>query len=125
MLDTLPLTFIPPEDEALRAPVRKFLADALQNLALEDRARSWMGFDAAFSRALAERGWVGLTLPTEYGGGGRSYFARFVLAEELLASSAPVSAHWVAERQSAPQILKYGTETQRRFFIPRICRAEI
>lgn len=125
MLEPLRLTGIPSEDEALRASVRAFLNETLRDMPLETRARSWMGFDADFSRALAARGWVGLTLPQEYGGGGRSYFARFVLAEELLTSSAPVSAHWIAERQSAPQILKYGTEAQKRFFVPRICRAEI
>jgi alkylation response protein AidB-like acyl-CoA dehydrogenase len=125
MIEPLALTFIPPEDEALRAPVRTFLDETLRGIPLETRARSWMGFDADFSRALAKRGWVGLTLPKEYGGGGRSYFARFVLAEELLANCAPVSAHWIAERQSAPQVLRYGTETQKKFFVPRICRAEI
>ena len=83
-----------------------------------------MGFDAEFSRKLAARGWIGLTLPMEYGGGGRSHFARFVLVEELLARGAPVSAHWIADRQSGPLILKYGTEAQRQFYLPRICRAE-
>ena len=43
-----------------------------------------MGFDAEFSRALAARGWVGMTLPQAYGGGGKDAFDRFVLAEELL-----------------------------------------
>jgi len=125
MIEPLPFTFIPPEDEALRAPVRAFLDEKLRGIPLETRARSWMGFDVEFSRALARRGWVGLTLPPEYGGGGRSYFARFVLAEELLANCAPVSAHWIAERQSAPQILRYGTDAQKQFYVPRICRAEV
>lgn len=124
MLDTLTLTQIPPEDEALRAPVRSFLADALRDRPPEALARSWMAFDAEFSRALARQGWVGLTFPVEYGGGGRSAFARFVLAEELLAVGAPLSAHWIADRQSGPLILKYGTEAQKRFHVPRICRAE-
>jgi len=35
-----------------------------------------------------------------------------------------VAAHWIAERQSGPLILRFGTETQKSFFIPRICRAE-
>jgi alkylation response protein AidB-like acyl-CoA dehydrogenase len=83
-----------------------------------------MGFDADFSRDLAARGWVGLTLPVEFGGGGRSPFARFVLIEELLAAGAPVAAHWIAERQSAPLLLRYGTEAQRRDIVPRICRGE-
>ena len=124
MLAPLSLQRIPPEDEALRAPVRAFLAEALAGMPPERRARSWMGFDAPFSRQLAERGWIGLTLPERYGGGGRSAFARFVLVEELLAAGAPVSAHWIADRQSAPLILRFGSEAQRAFYLPRICRAE-
>ncbi len=125
MLSALPLTPLPADDEALRAPVRAFLREALHGMPPEQRARSWMGFDADFSRQLAARGWIGLTLPTLYGGAGRSAFARFVLVEELLAAGAPVSAHWIADRQSAPLILRYGTETQRAFYLPRICRAEV
>ena len=124
MLDTLTPTRIPPEDEALRAPVRAFLDEALRDRPPEVLARSWMAFDADFSRKLAARGWVGITFPPEYGGGGRSAFARFVLAEELLAVGAPLSAHWIADRQSGPLILKYGTEAQKRLYVPRICKAE-
>jgi len=124
MLQTLELAVIPPEDEALRAPVRAFLAEQLRSLPLGERARSWMGYDPDFTRALAQRGWIGLTLPPEYGGGGRSGFARFVLTEELLAAGAPLSAHLIAERQSAPIILRYGTEAQKRQLVPAICRGE-
>lgn len=124
MIDTLELTAIPPEDEALRAEVRDFLAQTLDGLEPDARARSWMGYDAEFSRRLAERGWLGLTLPREHGGSARGHFARFVLSEELLAAGAPVSAHWIADRQSAPLILKYGTPAQQAFYLPRICRAE-
>jgi alkylation response protein AidB-like acyl-CoA dehydrogenase len=83
-----------------------------------------MGFDAAFSKKLAARGWVGATLPAQYGGANLDAFSRFVLVEELLATGAPVSAHWIADRQSGPLILKFGTEAQRRFYLPRICAAE-
>ncbi|MFM7785907.1 MAG: acyl-CoA dehydrogenase family protein, partial [Gammaproteobacteria bacterium] len=124
MIAPLPLTGVPPEDEALRAPLRAFLHEALAAVPAERRARSWSAFDAEFSRALAERGWVGAALPTAHGGGGRSPFARFVIVEELLVAGAPVGAHWVAERQSGPLILKYGTEAQKAFYLPRICRAE-
>lgn len=120
----LRLVEIPREDEALRGPVRAFVREALAGRPAEERARSWMAFDAEFSRALAARGWVGLTLPREYGGGGRSHLARFVVSEELLAAGAPVGAHWFAERQSGPLLLRYGSEAQRRAYLPRICRAE-
>ena len=92
-------------------------------LALQ-RARSWSGFDAVFSRELGRQGWLGLTLPAQYGGAGRSAFARYVLVEELLNFGAPVAAHWIADRQSAPLILKYGNEAQRQQHLPRICRGE-
>jgi alkylation response protein AidB-like acyl-CoA dehydrogenase len=125
MLDALPLSALPSSAEALRPAVRAFLDEALAGRPTDRLARSWMGFDAEFSRALAARGWVGLTLPREYGGGGQDAFHRFVLAEELLARGAPVSAHWIADRQSGPLILKYGTEAQRRFFLPKICAGEL
>jgi alkylation response protein AidB-like acyl-CoA dehydrogenase len=104
--------------------VREFVKTHTAKVPLEQRARSWMGFDADFSRALAIRGWVGVTLPKEYGGAGLDAFSRFVLIEELLGNSMPVSAHWIADRQSGPLILKYGTDAQKNFYLPRICRAE-
>jgi alkylation response protein AidB-like acyl-CoA dehydrogenase len=125
MIETLSLQPLPPAAEALRAPVRAFLDEALAGMPPELRARSWLGFDAQFSRALGRKGWIGMALPPEYGGGGRDYFARFVLVEELLARGAPVSAHWIAERQSAPLILRYGTEAQKRFYVPPVCRGEL
>ncbi|KFJ13623.1 hypothetical protein DR66_5005 [Delftia acidovorans] len=124
MLDSLALTRIPAEDEALRAEVRAFLAQAISGLPPHVRARSWGGYSAELSRQLGEKGWIGVTLPREYGGGGRSAFTRYVLVEEYLACGAPVGSHWIADRQSGPLILKYGTEAQKRFYLPRICRGE-
>ncbi|MEM5388784.1 acyl-CoA dehydrogenase family protein [Paraburkholderia phymatum] len=124
MISPLPLAAIPPNCEARREQVTAFVREAMRTVPPEIRARSWMGFDPAFSHQLAERGWVGMTLPKAYGGGGESHFARFVVVEELLAAGAPVSAHWIADRQSGPLIAKYGTETQKRFYLPKICNAQ-
>lgn len=123
-IDILEFTEIPEQDEALRRPLRTFLQEYLQGIPADQRARSWLGFDDNFSRALAARGCVGLTLPKEYGGAERGPFARFVVSEELLAAGAPVSAHWIADRQSGPLILKYGNQVQKQFYLPRISRAE-
>jgi hypothetical protein len=125
MLTVLDRAETPPEDEALRPQVRRFLAEQLRGVSADRRARTWMGFDPEFSRALAAQGWVGLNLPKAFGGAGRGPFARFVLIEELLAAGAPVAYHWIAERQSAPMILRYGTPEQQRDLVPRICRAEL
>jgi alkylation response protein AidB-like acyl-CoA dehydrogenase len=123
-LDSLALTALPPQDEALRAPVRQFLAEAMKDVPAHVRAKSWSGYDAGFSRELGRRGWLGITLPVAYGGGGRSPYARYVMVEEFLNFGAPVGSHWIADRQSAPLILKYGTEAQRQFYLPPICRGE-
>ena len=123
-LDSLSLTRIPAEDEALRTPVREFLMRAMRDVPARIRAKSWAGYDTTFSRELGRQGWVGITLPTEYGGGGRSPFARYVLVEEFLNFGAPVGSHWIADRQSGPLIVKYGTEAQKKFYLPPICRGE-
>ncbi|MFN4136830.1 MAG: acyl-CoA dehydrogenase family protein [Novosphingobium sp.] len=124
MFDTLTLAHLPPEDEALRPQVRAFLESELAGMPTDRRARSWQGFSAGFSRALGKAGLVGLTLPESYGGRGMGPFARFVVVEELLSAGAPVAAHWIADRQSAPLLLNFGTEAQRQKHIPAICRGE-
>ncbi|MGD2139440.1 MAG: acyl-CoA dehydrogenase family protein [Burkholderiales bacterium] len=124
MLQPLSLTSIPHEAESLRLDVRDFVKTYTSKVPLDQRARSWMGFDADFSRELAKRGWVGVTLPQQYGGAGLDAYSRFVLIEELLGNSTPVAAHWIADRQSGPLILRYGTDRQKDFYLPRICRAE-
>ncbi|MBU6497802.1 MAG: acyl-CoA dehydrogenase family protein [Rhodospirillales bacterium] len=118
------LAFAPPppapQAEALRAEVRAFLAEALADRPPARRAESWTGFDADFSKRLAARGWIGMTWPRRYGGHERSALERYVVQEEMLAAGAPVSAHWIADRQSGPSILRFGTEAQRMTYLPRI-----
>lgn len=115
---------LPESAEALRQDVKAFLADRLRDYPAHRRAKSWSGFDLDFSRDLAARGWIGLTLPKEYGGAGADAFSRFVLVEELLAAGAPVAAHWIGDRQSGPLLMRFGTEDQRRFYLPGICAGE-
>jgi len=110
-----------PEAEALRAEVRGFLQAERAAGGFTPRADCWVSAaDPAFSEKLGARGWLGLTWPTEYGGGGRPPLHRHAVTEELLAAGAPVAAHWVADRQSGGHILKFGTEAQKREILPRI-----
>ena len=119
-----PLT-LPPECEALRQDVRQFIAE-------EKAGGGWrsskgdftQGHSPEFSKRLAQRGWVGMTWPKKYGGQERSFLERYVVTEELLAAGAPVGAHWVADRQSGPLILRFGTEEQREAILPRITKGE-
>src|SRR5262245_38743897 len=116
---------LPPEAETLRSEVRAFLKDTLGAQAAHRRARSWGGFDRDFSVKVGVRGWIGMTWPKQYGGHERSALERYVMLEEMLAAGAPVSAHWIADRQSGPLLLRFGTEEQRQRFLPRIARGEL
>jgi alkylation response protein AidB-like acyl-CoA dehydrogenase len=105
----------------LRSAVRAFLRSQEFTPAVD----AWhSGWDEEFTRALAARGWIGMTIPEKYGGGGRTFFERFIVTEELLAAGAPVAAHWIADRQIAPSLLAHGTEAQKQAFLPSIARGE-
>ncbi|MBF4163289.1 acyl-CoA dehydrogenase family protein [Nocardioides sp. CBS4Y-1] len=109
----------------LRLEVRSFLEAQRRAGAFVPAVDGWQsGIDPEFSRALGGRGLVGMTVPVEYGGHGRTQAERYVVLEELLASGAPVAAHWVADRQMAPAILKHGTPAQRERLLPGIAAGE-
>jgi 3-oxocholest-4-en-26-oyl-CoA dehydrogenase alpha subunit len=110
---------------ALQREVREFLAAELPRGGFVPGLGMQAGRDRAFSRKLAERGWVGMALPRRYGGGDRSAVERFVVVEELLRWGAPVGHHWVADRQTGPVINRFGSEAQKERFLPPICRGEL
>jgi acyl-CoA dehydrogenase len=117
---------LPPRAAALRAEVRAFLAEERAAGHWTPRADVWLsGWDERFTRELARRGWLGMTIPVEYGGHGASPLDRYVVTEELLAAGAPVAAHWVADRQIGPTLMRFGTEAQRRRFLPGIAAGEV
>jgi alkylation response protein AidB-like acyl-CoA dehydrogenase len=110
-------------EAALRAEVHAFLAEALADVPAAVRARSWNGHDPDFSRKLGARGWIGMCWPRAHGGHERSALERLVVIEELLAAGAPVAAHWIADRQTGPLLIKYGTPAQQAI-LPAIARGE-
>jgi hypothetical protein len=117
---------LPARAAELRARVRAFLAEERAADAWRPRADVWLsGWDERFSRELGRRGWLGMTIPAEYGGAGASPLDRYVVTEELLAAGAPVAAHWVADRQIGPSLLRFGTEAQRQRFLPGIVAGEV
>tara|TARA_R110002096_G_scaffold269890_1_gene463787 strand:+ start:5804 stop:6955 length:1152 start_codon:yes stop_codon:yes gene_type:complete len=115
---------LPPEAEELRKEVRAFLKEELADYPAVLRSRSWSGKSAEFSRKVGERGWIGMTWPKKYGGGERSFFERYAFLEEVLAYGAPVGSHWIADRQSGPTVMRFGTEEQCHRILPGIIRGE-
>ncbi len=123
------LRFAPSElteaELALQGEVREFLAGELPRGSFAPGLGMSSPRDQDFSRALAARGWLGMALPRRYGGAERGVVDRFIVVEELLRWGAPVRYHWVADRQTGPLILRYGSDAQRERFLPAICRAEV
>jgi alkylation response protein AidB-like acyl-CoA dehydrogenase len=115
----------PPGVAALREQVRAFIAEHRPPGDAARRANCWAVADAGFSRALGAAGYIGMTWPKAYGGGERHPLERYVVLEELLAAGAPVGMHWIADRQSGPLLLRYGTEDQRQRFLPAVARGEL
>ncbi|SMY11494.1 acyl-CoA dehydrogenase family protein [Brevibacterium jeotgali] len=117
------------EDEqtrALRLEVRSFLQREVAAGTFTPWVDTWLTrWDNDFTKKLAARGWVGMTIPTEYGGHGRTFLERFAVTEELLAMGAPVAAQWVADRQIAPSLLRFGTEEQKQAFLPAIASGDL
>jgi hypothetical protein len=105
--------------------VREFVSHEMAARGLERHCDSWMtGFCPEFSRALGARGWVGMTFPREFGGSQVSSEQRYVVIEELLAAGAPVAAHWFADRQVGPALLRHGTPGQQAEHLPAIAQGE-
>lgn len=113
------------DERALQADVREFLATELPAGSYDRALGMGAGKDPEFSKKLAANGWVGMALPTKYGGHDRTAVDRFIVVEELLSHGAPVGYHWVADRQTGSIINRFGTEEQRERFLPPICRGEL
>lgn len=111
--------------DGIRDSVRELVAEWRNRGLYEPRSDSWVrSFDVDFSIQLAARGLIGMTWPVRYGGGGLSNLARLTATEELLRAGAPVAAHWIADRQIGPSILRHGSERLKQEILPGIARGD-
>lgn len=106
--------------ENLRNDVRAFIDEQRKNGSLPPPDKVGLGFSIEMTEKIARQGWIGLTWPKKYGGQERSALERYVMNEELLAAAVPVGAHWVADRQSGPVLLKFGSDEQKERYLPQI-----
>jgi alkylation response protein AidB-like acyl-CoA dehydrogenase len=113
---------VPGDVTALRQNIRALIAKHEAGWDPIGRANSWATFSPAFSATLGAEGYLGMVWPKRYGGHERHPLERYVVMEELLAAGAPVAAHWIADRQTGPLLLRYGTEEQREKYLPGMAR---
>jgi alkylation response protein AidB-like acyl-CoA dehydrogenase len=116
----------PPRDsfKDLRDRVRAFVAEETVRGAIQPGRQSWTTFDRAFSKRCAAQGFVAMTWPRAFGGHERSAHERYVVCEELLAAGAPQGSHWIADRQSGPQIMRNGRDSLKKAILPRIASGD-
>ncbi|MBE0480969.1 MAG: acyl-CoA dehydrogenase family protein [Dehalococcoidia bacterium] len=76
-----------------------------------------------FRRRLAEKGWLTISWPREYGGGGKSNIEQAIFRERMSYHRAPAAD--IGALISGPTILHFGSEGMKKEWLPRIARAEI
>jgi len=103
----------------LRRQAHKVAKDAVARYGKHND--TWMkGYSKEFSLELADHGWLGMTWPTEFGGGGRPAIDRLIVYEEMITLGAPIAASWFGDRQMGPALIAYGTPEQQKQFLPGI-----
>ena len=116
---------LPPEAEELRTEVRAFLREEIDAGTFDPNSSHLdSAFNPEFSKKVGKRGWIGMTWPKEYGGQERSFLERYVLTEEFRVWGAPTRAHFTADRQSGPVLLKYAADEIKQDVLPRIIAGE-
>jgi alkylation response protein AidB-like acyl-CoA dehydrogenase len=115
------------EEEAFRQEVRTFLRSELPEDwdydPFEITAERWP-FARAFTKKLAEKGWVAPAWPVEYGGQGMGYMKQVVLSEEVAYHRAP-NTSLIGVTYAGPTFIVYGNEEQKKQFLPGITSGEI
>src|ERR671918_430060 len=81
-------------------------------------------FRRAWQRALNERGWAGLTWPTEYGGAGATQVEQAIFFEEVARAGAPSMANVLGLAMGGPTVIAHGSEEQKHRFLPPILSAD-
>ena len=112
-----------PEEEAFRQEVREFLEQVLTPEFRETLGeRSW---SKEFTMKMGEKGWLSLSWPKAYGGQERSHMEQLIFNEEMARHRAPIEWHRRASQQHGFAIMLFGTEEQKKMFIPKIASGEL
>ncbi len=116
-----------PDEERFRAELRSYLDDVLPRDWAgppdESREDHW-ALTQRVRRGLAERGWLVMSWPREYGGSDASPMMNVIFAEEMAYWRAPGNDRF-GTRMIGPTLMALGTEEQKARFLPPIARGEV
>jgi 3-oxocholest-4-en-26-oyl-CoA dehydrogenase alpha subunit len=115
-----------PEELALQKEVREFLKKEMppQVTWEVEHEKGWEGpYTREFVKKLGAKHWLTAAWPKEYGGLGANYMQRYIIGEELSAAGGPRTL--IGSTMAGPTILLYGSEEQKKEYLPRIARGEI
>jgi alkylation response protein AidB-like acyl-CoA dehydrogenase len=119
----------PPEAEEFRVEIRAWLEEHLPDRwfdeGFEMSPEERMAFNDKWTKQLFDGGWICASWPQEYGGKGLSIMQNVVLNEEFARASAPMRADFFGDTLVGPTILQWGSEEQKKDFLPKILRGEI
>ena len=121
-----------PEQEAFRQEVRRWLeANITPDLCVDDAMDERVAGDretferrVAWQKKLNAAGWVGLSWPQQYGGRGATLMEQIIFNDEYGRVRAPVLPGYMGVSLAGPTIMQWGTEEQKRYFLPRILNAD-
>ena len=119
----------PPEAEEFRVEIRAWLKENLPDgwgepgfsMSPEERA----AFNKQWTEKLFRGGWICASWPVEYGGKGLSTMQAVVLNEEFARAGAPLRADFFGDTLVGPTILQWGSEEQKKTFLPKILSGQI
>ncbi len=117
-----------PEQKAFQQEMREFARSAItpEVLAeLQQQGEVLNSHSPTIYKQLAQRGWLGLQWPKEYGGGGASFMEMAVFMEEMGYANIPMGAYQLTVNQVGNTLQAIGTEEQKKEYLPRIINGEI
>jgi len=119
----------PADAEAFRSEIRSWLEENLPKgwfePGFEMTTEERRSFNEGWPKKLYGGGWICATWPKEYGGKGLSTMQGVVLAEEFARAKAPLRADFFGDTLVGPTILQWGTEEQKKTFLPQILKGEV
>ena len=113
-----------PEQEKLQEELRTYFAELVTPEIEEEMSGGELGGPKSLQaiRKLGADGWLGIGWPKEYGGQGASAIEQYIFYNEAQRAGAPVP--FLTINAVAPTIMKFGSQAQKDFFLPRILKGE-